>query len=42
MNSFATPTCATDGKLVVAFFGPGGIHAFDLEGQPRWLSATTS
>ena len=31
MNSYATPTCATDGERVVVFFGPGGLHCFDLE-----------
>jgi len=36
MNSYATPTCATDGKRVVAFFGPGGLHCFDLEGNKNW------
>ncbi len=36
MNSFATPTCATDGSYVVAFFGPGGMHCFDLEGNKKW------
>lgn len=36
MNSFATPTCATNGEVVVAFFGPGGIHCFDLEGEKKW------
>ncbi len=36
MNSFATSTCATDGEVVVAFFGPGGLHAWDLEGKPLW------
>lgn len=36
MNGFATPTCATDGEHVVAFFGPGGIHAFDMDGGPQW------
>lgn len=36
MNGYATPTCATDGETVVAFFGPAGIHAFDLEGEKRW------
>ena len=36
MNSFATPTCATDGEIVVAFFGPGGLHAYDLEGKELW------
>lgn len=36
MNSYATPTCATNGKWVVAFFGPAGIHCFDLEGKKKW------
>jgi outer membrane protein assembly factor BamB len=36
LNSFATPTCATDGQRVVAFFGPGGIHCYDLEGKRLW------
>ncbi|MCB1232134.1 MAG: PQQ-binding-like beta-propeller repeat protein [Verrucomicrobiae bacterium] len=36
MNSFATSTCATDGEIVVAFFGPGGLHAYDLDGNPKW------
>ena len=36
MNSYATPTCATDGERVVAFFGPAGLHCYDLEGQKLW------
>lgn len=36
MNSWATPTCATDGEWVVAFFGAGGLHCYDLEGQLQW------
>ena len=36
MNSQATPSCATDGKTVVAFFGPGGLHAFTVEGKKKW------
>lgn len=36
MNSHATPTCATDGEFVVAFFGPGGLHCYDLEGTEQW------
>ena len=36
MNTFATPTCATDGERVVAFFGEGGLHCFDVEGEPLW------
>ncbi len=36
MNSWATPSCATDGERVVAFFGPAGIHCFDLDGKKLW------
>ena len=36
MNTWATPTCATDGERVVAFFGPGGIHCFSMDGKPMW------
>ena len=36
MNSFATSTCTTDGDVVVAFFGPGGLHAYDIEGKELW------
>jgi len=36
MNTRATSTCVTDGERVIAFFGPGGIHCFDLEGNPKW------
>lgn len=36
MNSWASATCATDGEVVVAFFGKGGLHAFTLEGTPLW------
>jgi outer membrane protein assembly factor BamB len=36
MNTWATPTPATEGDRVVAFFGPAGLHCFDLEGQKLW------
>ena len=36
MNGWATPTPATDGNHVVAFFGPAGLHCFDLEGKKKW------
>lgn len=36
MNSFATPTCVTDGERVIAFFGAGGMHCFDLNGKKQW------
>src|SRR5207248_2442010 len=36
MNGWATPTCATDGERVVAFFGRGGIHCYSVDGKPLW------
>ena len=36
MNGWASATCATDGKVVVAFFGKGGLHAYLTDGQPLW------
>ncbi|MBT7740613.1 MAG: PQQ-binding-like beta-propeller repeat protein, partial [Opitutae bacterium] len=36
MNSWATPSAATDGTRVVAFFGPAGIHCYDMEGEKLW------
>lgn len=36
MNTFASATCATDGEHVIAFFGIGGLHCYDLEGKRLW------
>jgi outer membrane protein assembly factor BamB len=36
MNTWASPTCATDGERVIAYFGPGGLHSFDLDGNKEW------
>ncbi len=36
MNGWASASCATDGEIVVAFFGRGGIHAYSMDGQPLW------
>jgi outer membrane protein assembly factor BamB len=36
MNGWASATCATDGEVVVAFFGKGGLHAYTVDGQPLW------
>jgi len=36
MNSHATPSCATDGRIVAAYFGPAGLHAWDLDGKKLW------
>ena len=36
MNGWASATCATDGKVVVAFFGRGGIHVYAVSGEHLW------
>ena len=36
MNGWASASCVTDGQLVVAFFGRGGIHAYTVDGKPLW------
>ncbi len=36
MNSWATPSCASDGQRVVAFFGSGGLHCYSVTGKPMW------
>jgi outer membrane protein assembly factor BamB len=38
MNGWASATCVTDGEMVVAFFGRGGLHAYSVQGQPLWSS----
>jgi outer membrane protein assembly factor BamB len=35
-NSYASPTAATDGKHVVAFFGSEGLYCYDLKGKLLW------
>ena len=36
MNTWATPSCATDGELVIAYFGPGGLHCYNVDGEHQW------
>ena len=35
-HGYASHTPVSDGKNVYAFFGKGGVHAFDLEGNKLW------
>src|SRR5262249_24792353 len=35
-SSQATPTPATDGNIVIAYFGSEGLYAFSVEGKPLW------
>jgi outer membrane protein assembly factor BamB len=35
-SSHASSTPATNGRVVVAFFGSEGLFAFDMEGRPLW------
>ena len=36
MNGWASPTCTTDGEMVYAFFGIGGLHAYTVDGKLVW------
>jgi outer membrane protein assembly factor BamB len=36
MNGWASATCSTDGEVVAAFFGKGGLHVYALDGKPLW------
>ena len=36
MNGWASSTCVTDGEIVVAFFGKGGLHAYSVDGKHLW------
>jgi len=36
MNGHASATCATNGEIVVAFFGRGGLHGYSADGKPLW------
>jgi outer membrane protein assembly factor BamB len=35
-STYASATPATDGRIVVAWFGSHGVHAFDVDGTPLW------
>ena len=35
-STYASATPATDGRIVVAWFGSEGVHAFDVTGEPLW------
>ncbi len=35
-STYASSTPVTDGRIVVAWFGSEGIHAYDLNGGKRW------
>ena len=35
-STYASATPATDGRIVVAWFGSEGVHAYDVNGNFRW------
>ncbi len=39
-HGFATPTPATNGKRIFAYFGTAGVVAFDLDGKTLWQRST--
>ncbi len=38
-SSFASPSVATDGTLVFAYFGSEGVFAYDVSGKPVWKAS---
>ena len=35
-STYASASPATDGRIVVAWFGSQGVHAYDVAGRPLW------
>lgn len=35
-HGFASHSAVTDGEMVYAYFGSRGLHAYSLDGEPRW------
>ena len=35
-STYANSSPATDGRIVVAWFGSQGVHAYDVKGRPLW------
>ena len=35
-STYASASPATDGRIVVAWFGSQGVHAYDVNGNPLW------
>lgn len=35
-STYASATPATDGRIIVAWFGSQGLYAFDMDGRPLW------
>lgn len=35
-STYASATPATDGRVVIAFFGSQGVHAYSFDGRPLW------
>ena len=38
-GSYASPSVATDGTLVFAYFGAEGVYAYDVNGKPVWQAS---
>lgn len=36
LNGWASASCVTDGEIVAAFFGRGGLHAYSVSGEHLW------
>jgi outer membrane protein assembly factor BamB len=38
-GSYASPSVATDGKVVYAYFGSEGVYAYTVDGKPVWKTS---
>jgi outer membrane protein assembly factor BamB len=38
-GSYASPSAATDGQMVFAYFGAEGVYAYDVNGKPAWKAS---
>jgi outer membrane protein assembly factor BamB len=38
-SSFASPSVATDGAVVIAYFGAEGVYAYDVDGKALWKAS---
>lgn len=41
MNNWASASCVTDGELIFAFFGKGGLHCYNVNGERIWHTKDT-
>ena len=38
-GSYASPSVATDGRMIYAYFGSEGVYAYTVDGKPAWKTS---